>query len=146
MERLLAAYICCKEAFDMCDRFDITIGDQVIGQATAERKGLYYHFSCSCSLSGEVIYRVIVSCGDKEESLGVCIPGDGGFGLNTRIPVKRLGDGELTFRAVPKHADLKGRFIPLSPVEPFAYIDKLCKASLAVRGSTVGIILEEDTL
>ena len=130
----------------MCERFDITIGDQVVGQAVAERKGLYYYFSCSCRLSGEVICRIIVSCGEKEESLGVCIPADGGFGLHTRIPVKRLGVGELVFRAVPKHTEVSRKFSPLSPIEPFAYIDKLCKASLAVRGSTVGIILEEDML
>lgn len=130
----------------MNKHYKITIGDHVVGQATAERKGLYYHFSCNCKLSGEVIYRVVVRCGDKEESLGVCIPGEEGFGLNTRLPVKRLGEGELEFRAVPKHTEMKGKFVPLSPTEPFAYIDKLCKACLAVRGSTVGVILEDEAL
>jgi len=130
----------------MFERYDITIGDQVIGQATAERKGLYYHFICSCKLSGEVIYRVVVSCGEKEESLGVCIPSENGFGLQTRIPVKRLGEGNLVFRAVPKHTELKGKFVPLSPDKPFDCIDKLHRAYLAVRGSAVGVVLEEDDL
>ena len=90
----------------MKEYYNITIGDHVVGQATAERKGLYYHFSCNCKLSGEVIYRVVVRCGDKEESLGVCIPGDEGFGLNTRLPVKRLGEGELLLQLVEELLEL----------------------------------------
>ena len=48
--------------------------------------------------------RLFVRCGSREENLGIVVPMDGGFGLDTRIPVKRLGEGEMEFRL----ADIRG--------------------------------------
>lgn len=130
----------------MNNEYDITIGEQIVGQAIIEKLGLYYNISCTCSLTGQVIYRVIVRCGDREENLGVCVPGKESFVLHTKIPIKRLGEGEFSFRAVPRHGELQGKFIPLCPEEPFGYIDRLYAAYLSVRENKVGIIIENDTL
>ena len=71
------------------------------------------------------------------------VPVDGGFGLNTSLPVKRLGEGELTFSLVPKHDKPAGKFIPISPEEPFAYIERLKKSYLVRKGEQVGIEIPE---
>lgn len=123
--------------------YPILRGGETIGHAVVERKGLYYHFSCRCDLSGEVIYRLTVSCGDRSENLGIPVPGENGFVLNTRLPVNKLGQGEMTLRAVPKHSALGGKFIPVSPDEPFAYLRQIEKAVYEKRNGQPGIVLRE---
>jgi hypothetical protein len=123
--------------------YPIFRGGEIIGQACAEKKGLYYYFSCRCDLSGEVIYRLTVSCGEKCENLGVPVPDGKNFALNTRIPVNKLGEGDMTVRAVPKHGAPEGKFIPISPDEPFAYLRQLEKAVFEKRNGQPGIVLKE---
>lgn len=120
---------------------DIMLGGQAIGRAQIEKEGLYYRFSCCCNLSGEVVYRLSVRCGEKTENLGIPVPQNGRFELNTRIPVKRLGSGEMQIFAVPKHAQPEGNFVPLSPEEPFRYLKRLENAFLQVRDGQVGLVI-----
>ncbi len=87
-------------------------------------QGLYYRIQCRCAMTSDVIHRLVVSCGDRQESLGVLVPFGQEFGLDTKLAVKRLGRGELQFKIQPKHEEMK-EFVPLSPEEPFAYIARL---------------------
>lgn len=125
---------------------DILLGGQPIGRATVERDGLYYRFDCRCSLSGEVMYRLTARCGEKTESLGIPVPQNGAFTLRTRIPAKRLGEGEIRLLAVPKHDALEGKFIPLSPEEPFRYLQRLQNAFLQTRDGKVGVVIRDSHL
>lgn len=124
--------------------YEVLLGGQSIGKAQVERQGLYYRFSCRCRFSGEVIYKLEVTCGDRTESLGIPVPEGGAFVLNTRVPVKRLGEGAPRFRAVPRHGALRGQFVPLSPEEPFAYLSRLQNAFLEIRDGRPGIVLRDD--
>ena len=83
-------------------------------------------------------------CGENTVDLGLCVPMDGGFGVDTQIPVKRMGDGELSFHLMPKHQRISGRFVPVFPDEPFAWIQMLQKAHLARQDGQIGIVLAED--
>lgn len=127
----------------MDQEYEIMLGDKCVGSAGVRREGLYWRIRCRCKLSGEVLCRVLVRCGDREESLGILVPQDGEFGLETRIPVKKVGEGPLSFSAVPKHRPLEGRFVPLSPEEPFRYITRLKDAYLEKRNGQVGIVIKE---
>lgn len=128
----------------MEETYDILLAESVIGTATVKRTGLYYIFHCRCSLSGDVLYKIIVQCGERQESLGICVPQERGFGIETKVPTKRLGEGKFIFRLVPKHAALTGRFVPVRAEEPFAYIDKLHKAHLEIHAKQPGIVFLED--
>ena len=123
--------------------YEILLGGQSIGKARVEQQGLYYAISCRCRLSGEVVWKVTVSCGDRSESLGILVPESGAFILSTRIPVKRLGEGTLMFHAAPRHTELRGRFVPISPEEPFAYLSRLENAYMEVRNGQIGVILSD---
>lgn len=122
---------------------EILLGGQTVGKAAVSRQGLYYDFNCRCDFTGEVMYRLQVRCGDSCHTLGIPVPENGKFVLKTRIPAKKLGDGELEFTAVPKHTDLTGKFIPLSPEEPFRYLRRLQEAVLQVRDGKVGVVIKE---
>ena len=71
------------------------------------------------------------------------VPDGGDFVLKTKLPIKRLGEGELRFRIQPRHSELTGKFIPLSPEEPFAYLSRLEDAFLKIREGKMGILLKE---
>ena len=121
--------------------YDILLGGQSVGTVEVSKEGLYYHFDCRCAFTGTVMYRIAVKCGETEINLGIPAPEDGKFVLRTKIPIKRVGEGELSFRAVPKHADLTQNFVPISPEEPFAYLQRLQNAFLQVREGKVGVII-----
>lgn len=123
--------------------YEIMLGGEPVGQVTVARQGLYYRFSCRCDLSGEVIYRITVSCGGKSESLGIPVPKDGEFVLDTRLAASRLGEGTPRFAAVPRRPELGGQFVPISPEEPFCYLHRLENAYLARKDGQVGIVIPE---
>ena len=125
----------------MDGEYEIRMGKEVVGTATVEQQGLYYRFSCKCNISGSVICRVTVSCNGHHENLGVLIPMGSGFGLTTKVAVKKLGKGLFLFRATPKHQKNEGRFIPIYPEEPFAYITRLQNAFLEVRNGQAGVVI-----
>lgn len=122
----------------------IRSGDEIIGRVMVQRQGLYYRICCKSKLTGAVRYKLVVSCGDNTVDLGICIPLEDGFGMNTRIPVKRLGEGTLIFQFVPKHTELQTQFVPVFPEEPFGYIRQLQNAHLAKQDGHVGIEFTED--
>lgn len=121
--------------------YDVSFGNQSVGKVIVQRQGLYYRFSCRCRLTGGVVCRLRVICGDRQENLGILVPVDGGFGLDTKLPVKRLGEKALAFLLVPKLERSVGTFVPVYPEEPFAYISRLKEAYLARKDGQMGIIL-----
>ena len=119
--------------------YGISFGEKIVGRAQAERQGLYYHVTCLCGLSGEVMHRLEGSCGEKRADLGILVPMEQGFGLDTRFPVSRVGEGELSFRLRPRHDELGGRsFVPITPEEPFAYLERLKEAFLEIQNGKKG--------
>ncbi len=127
----------------MKQTFDVYLGNQKAGTAQVEKKGLYYRISSRCRLTGAVIYKLVVTCGDKDVKLGVFVPDGDAFSMVTTIPIKHIGDGQMQFKIVPRHAPVKEHFIPLTADEPFAYISQLEDAHLQRRDDTVGIVLRE---
>lgn len=125
----------------MVGSYEVTMGNSPVGTVTVEKQGLYYHFSCRCDLSGEVMCRLWLRRGGQETDLGLCVPMEGSFGTEKRLPAKHCGGGAPEFILRPKGADTKGNFIPLSPEEPFRYIHRLEHAFLERRGERLGIVI-----
>lgn len=123
--------------------YEVFFGEQAIGRVQVIREGLYYRFRCRCKLTGEVVCKLTVSCPGNEESLGVLVPMGDSFGLETRLPTKRLGEGTPKFRVMPNRVVMPGKFIPIKPEEPFAYISRLKEAFLVRRNGQIGIVIEE---
>ena len=128
--------------------YGVSFGAQQVGKVQLTRQGLYYRFICRCSLSGDVVCRLKVVCGGREENLGVVVPMDGGFGLDTKLPVKRIGEGNMEFYLAPKGVAVTecvqqtGQFIPIYPDEPFAYIARLKKSFFAIQNGQAGVVIK----
>ena len=112
------------------------------GRVAVTREGLYYRFSCRCKLTGDVMHRLVVTTDAGNVDLGVCVPMEGGFGVERKVPCKKFG-ANPQFRLLPKHENMQGRFVPIYPEEPFAYMTKLKDAFLATQNGQVGIVISE---
>lgn len=121
--------------------YGVYLGEKLCGKVQVLRQGLYYRFICRCQLSGDVVCRLKVCCGGDEENLGVLIPMDGGFGLNTQVPVKRFSGKPVRFRIAARQEESSGTFVPIYPEEPFAYIERLKDAFLRIQNGQVGVLL-----
>lgn len=129
----------------MNETYGVYFGAEQAGKVQVFREGLYYRFVCRCRLSGDVVCRLAVRCGDKQENLGVVIPQGDGFGLDKKIPVKHLGEGPMEFFLAPKHDAVKGKFVPIYPEEPFSYIARLKDAFLESRNGQIGAVIKQGT-
>ncbi len=127
----------------MVGTYEIRLGPSVVGEATVEKQGLYYRFSCTCRLNGATMQRVMVACGGNKVDLGICVPMGDGFGLSKKVACKYLGDGEPEFFLTPRPQHSGGRFVPVYPEEPFAYMSKLKDAYLEIRNGQTGIVIWE---
>lgn len=125
--------------------YPIMLGDEEIGKAQVERRGLYWYFRCCCRFSGEVMLRLQVCCGAVCENLGIPVPENGVFRLDKRISVRSLPQGAWFVRAVPRHGALGGCFVPISPTEPFEYLHRLEGAYLQRREGVLGAILPDQS-
>ena len=123
-------------------QFSVTAGGRQVGKVLVHRQGLYYHFSCRCRLEGDIMYRLLVTCGTIRENLGILVPTEGSFALNTKLPVKKIGEGDLSFTLVPRKENMIGTFIPIKPEEPFAYLSRLKTSFLTLRNGQPGICIE----
>ena len=105
----------------MAETYDITHEGAPVGTARMEKQGLYYVFSCRCRLPKEGLYRIHAINGAAREDLGICIPMDGVFGMDKKVPQKRIGEGTLTFELIPK--DWKPQEIVPEP-EPILQVEE----------------------
>lgn len=123
--------------------YSIQFAGETIGCADVERQGLYYRISCRCRLSGEVPVRIHLMHRHGETDLGLCVPMESGFGIDTRIPVKRAGEEITGFYAVASAGSSAAFFVPVSPDEPFQYISRLKDCFLSRRGDRIGVVLPD---
>ena len=127
----------------MVGTYSVYLGDKSVGTAQIRCQGLYYGISIRCKLPGDTMYQVTVQCGMQIENLGVMIPVEDVFGLDVRIPVKKFEGGEPMFSVQPRHRSMSGKYIPLSPEEPFRYLSRLKQSYLERRNGKVGIVIKE---
>ena len=121
--------------------YEVLENEKVVGTVEAAREGLYIRFSCRCRPTDRDMIRLWMICGEQEIDLGLCVPMDGGFGTEKRIPAKQCGPGEPWFCLRHKDDTRRGKFIPLSPEEPFQYLHRLETALLQRRGTQLGIVI-----
>ena len=117
------------------ETYSIHFGEEILGEANVKKQGLFYRIHCLCRISGSVPFRIAVR-GDREVDLGLCVPMEHDFGLNTSIPISKVGNGKLEFWARPTHTIQKLDCVTVSPDEPFGYLAKL-KDAFWVSGNEI---------
>lgn len=121
----------------------VYLGNKAVGKVRIVRQGLYYVFFCRCQLTGDIICRLHVSCGTCQVDLGILVPVDSGFGLETKIPAKRLCEGEMAFHLTPGHCTAGVKYVSIYPDEPFHYIRALKTAFLSRSSGQSYAVIQE---
>jgi len=125
--------------------YPIFAGSEEIGTAIITRDGLYYSIDCRCSLSGDILYKVLISGDGWNEDLGICVPMDGVFGIHTKISAKRLTGKRICFLAVPRHGAFTHDVFAVTEGSPFGYISKLENAFLIKKDSRYYITFSQQS-
>ena len=111
--------------------YDLYFGETVIGQVTVVRQGLYDWITCTCMLPDRVMYRLWARTDTDIVDLGILYPQNGSYGLNTRLPMKRLGQGRISFFAEEK--DKNEHYVFLDEGKPFTHLQQLEYCRFAIR-------------
>ena len=118
--------------------FEIFMYGSAVGKACVSREGLYYRFVCRCQMSGQSVCRILAN----GISLGIPVPSGDGFELKTRLPIKYFPADTWDFTLMPNRPVLEGTFVPISPEEPFAYLERLKECYLVNRDNRLGILVK----
>ena len=122
--------------------YSVTRNGQACGKVSVKRQGLYCLFRCRCRIDDRDIYRLMLTCGDFQHSLGVLVPVEDSFELTARIPAKQLPEGDWSFRIRSRLSPPEETFVPISPEEPFAYISRLKDSFLTYQNGQPGITVD----
>lgn len=123
--------------------YPLLFGNERAGQVQISREGLYCCFSCRCRLPEKGIYRVQMLLSGRRENLGILVPEGDAFVLKTRLPAKRLGEEMPEFLLTSNCPVTEGKFVPIKPEEPFAYLERLKEAYLARQNGQIGACFRE---
>ena len=129
--------------FYMEGQFEVFLAGRPAGKVQLIRQGLYCRVVCRCVLPTDGVYRLYALGDQGRENLGVVVPDGEGFLLDKKIPAKRLGEGKVQFLLSTGAPHLGGRFLPISPEEPFLYLDRLKNSFLESENGKVGIRIKE---
>ncbi len=123
--------------------FPIFFENRTVGEVQVQKKGLYYQFACQCTPPDHDIYRIVISCGNTEQSLGICVPDGKHFALSKQMPMKSIRDGEWEFYLRPKDA-VNNIVAAVSEDAPFPLLDKLEHSSLLVENGEAFIAIRDE--
>ena len=123
--------------------YDVRLGDRLVGRMEVTQEGLYYRFSCRCRIPEGQVHRLGVRCGGGYAELGVCVPVEGGFGLERRLKCKQFPPGRPEFQLYIGHQRPGKIFVPVYPEEPFSYLSRMKDAFLEIREGQMGVVIPE---
>lgn len=124
-------------------KYPLFYKNTTVGEVEVSQKGLYYQFDCRCNPPDRNFYRIVISIGNTEQSLGICIPDGKHFVLSKQLSVKSIKEGEWEFYLRPKDA-VDSVVVAVSDDEPFPQLDKLLTSSLVVRNDEPFITIREE--
>ena len=124
--------------------YDVIGGGQAVGSAIITRQGLYYHVSCRCRISGEIMFRLIMEMGGTSRDLGILVPMDGQFGINTKVNMKSHSKEKPSFYLKAKREAADDILVRICPEEPFGYLSKLNSAYLVRKNGTMMVGFREE--
>lgn len=126
----------------MSEEYPILCGKTTVGRAYVARQGLYYRMECRCGAQETPVRLRVTGIGGSAE-LGICVPMDTGFGMVTRIPIKQLGEGRLSFSQQEESRAPASEFIPIRSGQPLSCLSRLPQARLASRDGQLGLLFTD---
>ena len=124
----------------MVGKYEIKQGNKPVGTMDVSREGLYYHFRGKCNFVQKQIFRVRMVCAGSEENLGVLLPCNGIFLLDTKRPVKQFSDATPPFVVT---SSTVANWISLNENTPFPMLVALENGVFQRRDGVPGILFTD---
>ena len=121
----------------MNGKYSIDRNGSVVGYAEVKTKGLYMCISSRCKLDRFAFYRLIAVWDDVCLDLGTYLPDGDSFAINTKLPIKKSGNGMLSFKIEEK--DAKRLFEALLEGKKLLHLQKLDDARYCEKYGTYGL-------
>lgn len=115
--------------------FDLSYKDKKIGTVSVTKEGLYYKICCRCRLPKPALFRLQIDTAGKMQDLGICVPKEDLFGVDTSIPVRNIEQNTMRFVLVDK--DFEQHKVMLDPQKPFMHLQDLAHACLDGDGVSI---------
>lgn len=112
--------------------YPIYADGEAVGKVELIRSGLYYELFCQCRPIREQMSELVVQTADTTEKLGLLIPKNGSLQLHKKVPIKRLGEGQLRF-ALQRRGEDTEETVAVDPEKPFAFLERLNDAYLVTE-------------
>lgn len=125
------------------DKFDVTYHGNIVGSVCTTREGLYTRFQCTCHLPDNEIYRLLMTCGEGEQDLGVLIPDGQQFAVNKRLQNKYITNKEMAFQIIPSSRQNNEKVFSISSDKPFDHIPMLEYARLSKQNGSYQIMITD---
>lgn len=120
--------------------YDVYYRNRVFGRLYMEVNGLYYKISFQFK-SVDKVLRLIDRCDNGDISVGICAQTQKGFGIEKKIPVKRLGIGAHHFELVPAECNADAYFIELFEEKNCEAVTQLENARFCLRNGKPGLMI-----
>ncbi len=117
----------------------ILYAGKVVGTVRMTRHGLYTLLRARCTLPDNRIYKLLAAAENGSLSLGTLCPVDSCFGLESKIPSSRLGQGSIMFTLACK--DVPQKKVCIEPDVPFPYLSQLEHCRLLPEGGKLYALL-----
>ena len=121
--------------------YEIRCADKVVGNANVETEGLYYKIRCRCKLPPDKMHRVFLHAAENKIDIGICLPEDGYFVLDKRIPIKHVGHEPFAFYVADPLYRENTKIIPIFEDKPFDEIAHLADSKFAVIDGAPSILI-----
>lgn len=122
-------------------KYPVLDGNEVIGWVIVSRQGLYYCIQCRCTMIRKEVYKLQAVMEGQVHHVGVLIPVGEKFGLDTKIPVKKMNQKISGFIVVCDNDTLKDLFVPVSSEKAFPDLTYLKEARFQRRGNEIGVVI-----
>ena len=119
--------------------YPVTMNGAKIGKASIVKQGLLAQIECRSVFPKDGIYRIKLCCRGVTIELGVCVPVDGYFLIQKRIPLKKIPDGDILFIAYEQNSQK----VIWTSGERKLYVSMLQSSKREVCGGKSRLIVED---
>ena len=127
----------------MIEKYDVFLNDHIVGQVSMRKEKLYYLIRCKCCFVLPGIYKISVTGSNGTVNLGTCIPVKDGYTLETRIPVKSIGEKGIEFKVLCPDGGDNLNAVSVTDHQPFRYLYRLRGSTLVKQNGVNKIVLKD---
>ena len=119
-------------------QYNVYRNEQAVGSVEMETQGLYYLIRCFCEPCDDMV-RLIDKCEKGDVAIGICGPAAWGYGIERKVPLKKLGSNGHTFRLENIHRT-KEAFFTIQQNGEFELPEDLEKCRFSLREGIAGLV------